>query len=64
MQVATDKKFKKNKKTVTAKKSKTKVKISKLKKKKKYYVRVRAYKSVSGKKVYGAWSKVKTVKTK
>lgn len=64
IQVATDKKFKKNKKTVTAKKSKTKVKISKLKKKKKYYVRIRAYKSVSGKKVYGAWSKVKTVKTK
>lgn len=64
IQVATDKKFKKNKRTVTAKKSKTKVKISKLKKKKKYYVRVRAYKSVSGKKVYGAWSKVKTVKTK
>lgn len=64
IQVATDKKFKKNKKTVTAKKSKTKVKISKLKKKKKYYVRVRAYKSASGKKVYGAWSKVKTVKTK
>ena len=46
------------------KQRKTKVKISKLKKKKKYYVRVRAYKSVSGKKVYGAWSKVKTVKTK
>lgn len=64
IQVATDKKFKKNKKTVTAKKSKTKVKISKLKKKKKYYVRVRAYKSASGKKVYGAWSKIKTVKTK
>ena len=34
------------------------------KKKKKYYVRVRAYKSASGKNVYGAWSKVKTVKTK
>lgn len=64
IQVATDKKFKKNKKTVTAKKSKTKVKINKLKKKKKYYVRVRAYKSASGKKIYGAWSKVKTVKTK
>lgn len=64
IQVATDKKFKKNKKTVTAKKSKTKVKVKKLKKKKKYYVRVRAYKTVSGKKVYGAWSKVKTVKTK
>ncbi len=64
IQVATDKKFKKNKKTVTAKKNKTKVKINKLKSKKKYYVRVRAYKSASGKKVYGAWSKVKTVKTK
>lgn len=64
IQVATDKKFKKNKKTVTAKKSKTKVKINKLKGKKKYYVRIRAYKNVSGKKVYGAWSKVKTVKTK
>ncbi len=64
IQVATDKKFKKNKKTVTAKKSKTKVKINKLKSKKKYYVRIRAYKTVSGKKVYGAWSKVKTVKTK
>lgn len=64
IQVATDKKFKKNKKTVTAKKSKTKVKINKLKGKKKYYVRIRAYKNVSGKKVYGSWSKVKTVKTK
>ena len=38
IQVATDKKFKKNKKTVTAKKSKTKVKINKLKKKKKYLI--------------------------
>lgn len=64
IQVATDKKFKKNKKTVTAKKSKTKIKINKLKSKKKYYVRIRAYKNVSGKKVYGAWSKVKTIKTK
>ena len=55
VQVATDKKFKKNKKTVT---------VKKLKAKKKYYVRVRTYKTVNGKKVYSAWSKVKSVKIK
>ena len=32
--------------------------------KKKYYVRVRTYKTVNGKKVYSSWSKVKNVKTK
>lgn len=65
VQVATDKKFKKNKKTATVKKQKTtKVTIKKLKAKKKYYVRIRTYKTVNGKKVYSAWSKVKTVKTK
>ena len=32
--------------------------------KKKYYVRVRTYKIANGKKVYSAWSKVKSVKTK
>ena len=62
IQVATDKKFKKNKKTVTIKKQKTTVK--KLKAKKKYYVRIRTYKTVNGKKVYSSWSKVKSVKTK
>ena len=65
VQVATDKKFKKNKKTATVKKQKTtKVTIKKLKAKKKYYVRIRIYKTVNGKKVYSSWSKVKTVKTK
>lgn len=66
IQLATDKKFKKNKKTVTISKQKTTVK--KLKSKKKYYVRIRTYKNVKyqGKtiKVYSSWSKVKTVKTK
>ena len=65
VQVATDKKFKKNKKTVTIKKQKTtKTTVKKLKAKKKYYVRVRTYKIANGKKVYSAWSKVKSVKTK
>ncbi len=65
VQVATDKKFKKDKKTVTVKKQKTtKTTIKKLKAKKKYNLRVRTYKVSNGKKVYSAWSKVKTVNTK
>ena len=52
VQVATDKKFKKNKKTVTIKKQKTtKTTIKKLKAKKKYFVRIRTYKTVNFKKV-------------
>lgn len=65
IQVATDKKFKKNKKTVTvAKQNASKKTVKKLKANKKYFVRVRAYKIIDGKKVYGKWSKVKSVKTK
>ena len=65
IQIATDKKFKKNKKTITIKKQKTtKTTIKKLKAKKKYYVRIRTYKTVNGKKVYSSWSSVKSVKTK
>lgn len=65
IQISTNKKFKKNKKTITvAKKKATKKTLKKLKAKKKYYVRVRAYKVINGKKVYGKWSKVKTVTTK
>lgn len=65
IQYATDSKFKKNKTTVTVKGAKSTSKtIKKLKSKKKYYVRVRTYKTVNGKKVYSSWSKVKSVKTK
>ncbi|MGN1123813.1 MAG: fibronectin type III domain-containing protein, partial [Eubacterium sp.] len=64
VQYATDKKFKKNKKSVTVKKSKTSATVKNLKANKKYYVRVRTYKTVNGKKVYSSWSKVKSIKTK
>ncbi|MDO4379002.1 MAG: hypothetical protein Q4C64_07750 [Erysipelotrichia bacterium] len=65
VQVATDKKFKKNKKTVTVSNQNTCAKtVKNLKSKKKYYARVRAYKIFNGKKYYGSWSKVKSVKTK
>ena len=65
IQVATDKKFKKNRKSViVAKQNASKKTVKKLKPKKKYFVRVRAYKTVNGKKSYGKWSKIKSVKTK
>lgn len=66
IQYSTSKKFtKKTTKTVTVKsKKKTSKTISKLKSKKKYYIRIREYKQSGGKKIYGAWSKTKTVKIK
>lgn len=65
IQVASDKKFKKNKKTITVNKQKaTSYVVNKLKAKKTYNVRIRTYNVVGGKKVYSAWSKVKAVKTK
>lgn len=51
------------KKTISGSK-KTSATVKKLKAKKKYYVQVRTYKTVSGKKYYSKWSKKKTVKTK
>lgn len=64
VQIATNKKFSKNKKIFKVSKKSTKVKIKKLKAKKVYYVRVRSYKKVNGKKVYSKWSTVRKVKTK
>ncbi len=64
IQYSTSSKFK-SAKTASVSKNKTTSKtISKLKAKKKYYVRIRTYKTVNGKKIYSFWSKVKTVTTK
>lgn len=63
--VATDKKFKKNKKTAFIKKNKTVSKtFTKLKRQKTYYAKVRAYKQVGKTKVYGSYSKTKKAKVK
>ena len=65
VQYSTSKKFtKKTTKTVNVKKSLKKTTIKKLTKGKKYYVRVRTYKTVNGKKIYSNWSTVKNVKVK
>ena len=66
VQAATNKKFSKDKKTVTVKGvKKTSAIVKKLKSGKKYYVRVRTYKVVNGKKYYSAWAvKSKPVKVK
>ena len=65
IQLATDSKFTKNKKTVTiAGYKNTSKKVKNLKAKTKYYVRIRTYRTIKGTKYYSSWSKVKTIKTK
>lgn len=63
VQYSTSKKMK-NAKKVSVKKSSKKTTIKKLTKGKKYYVRLRTYKTVNGKKIYSDWSAVKNVKVK
>lgn len=64
VQYSTDKKFKKNVKSVNVSKKSTKATVKKLKKRKTYRVRVRSYKKINGKKYYSGWGKVKSVKVK
>ncbi len=64
LQLATNKKFTKNKKSVTIKKYKTvKKKVTGLKRGKKYYLRIRTYRIDNGKKIYSPWSGIKSIKT-
>lgn len=64
VQYSTDKKFKKNVKSVNVSKKSTKTTVKKLKKGKTYRVRMRSYKKINGKKYYSGWGKVKSVKVK
>ena len=64
VQYSTDKKFKKNIKSVNVSKKSTKATVKKLKKGKTYRVRTRSYKKIDGKKYYSGWSKMKSVKVK
>lgn len=64
IQYSTSRKFTKAAKVTIKKNAKTSAVISKLKAKKKYYVRIRTFRTVSGKKYYSSWSKIKTVPVK
>ena len=64
IQYATNSKFRGAKKVTVTNNKTDKKTISKLSGKKKYYVRVRSYTTVKGKKYYGAWSSTKSVTTK
>lgn len=65
IQYSTSSKFKSGNKTVTVSGAKKNSKsVKKLKSKKKYYVRIRTYKIISGKKYHSQWSGAKSVKTK
>lgn len=63
--LAHNKKMKKGKKTYLVRSRKATVKIvRKLKGKKKYYVKVRAFRISGKKRVYGSWSKIRSVRVK
>lgn len=61
---STYKNFSKNYKTKSVKAKSLSKTVTAAQSKKTYYVRVRAYKTISGKKVYSQWSNTKKVKTK
>ena len=64
LQYSTKKNFKKSKTVIIKKVSVTSKSIKKLKRNKKYYVRLKTYKVVNGKKYQSPWSKRRTKKTR
>ena len=64
VQYSTDKKFKKNVKSVNVSKKSTKATVKKLKNGKTYWVRMHSYKKINGKKYYIGRGKVKSVKVR
>lgn len=61
---STYKNFSKNYKTKSVKAKYSSKTVTTAQSKKTYYVRVRAYKTINGKKVYSQWSNIKKIKTK
>ena len=64
IQYSTNSKFTKVKTVTITKNSTVSKAISKLAGRKKYYVRIRTYRTVTGRKYYSSWSKTKSVVTK
>ena len=65
IKISTDKNFSKNIKKIIIEKNKTISKIiKKLKSKNKYFIIIRTYKLINGKRIYSSWSESKKVKTK
>ena len=65
IQLAANRRFTRNRKTVNVKGyRKVSRKVTRLEGGKKYYIRIRTYKTIKGKKYYSAWSKVRTIKTR
>ena len=64
IKISTDKNFEKNVKTKWVGKDKTNSVVNGLKSGKKYYVRMRTYKTIDGKKYYGNYTKIRTVTVK
>ena len=62
---STSSKFtRKTTKTVKAGKKSTGITVKKLKSRKKYYVKLRSYKTINGKKYYSSYSSTKSIKIK
>lgn len=64
VQYSQNRSFKKARTITIKKKSRTKATIRNLKKHRSYFVRVRTYKTVSGKKYYSSWSKKRSFRTR
>lgn len=64
IQYSTNKNLSNSKKILITKNSTTKKTFSKLKSKKKYYVRIRTYRTINGKKYYGSWSNTRYITTR